>query len=591
MRNRNNYTPDVLDCLANLSNDEVFTPPGVVNKMLDMLPKEVFMSKETTFLDPFTKSGVFLREITKRLLDYQVPGYRQTASEIELISKEAIQTAVKFGELSVNDKYYEDKARHIGDEAIKTHPKANEFLNFEIDLQLALDHILTHQVFGIAITELTAELSRRSLYCSKDASGRYSIVGTAFGANSDGNIRFAPMKHTWNKKQLADGTFPGGTSCKFCGASPEQFDRPEELETHAYEFIHKDIEEIRKELGQMEFTVICGNPPYQLSDGNGGNGSSAQPIYHKFIEQAKRLNPKYLTMIIPSRWMTGGKGLDSFRKTMLLDTSICVLHDFADSRDCFPGVSIAGGVCYFLRDREYRGKCDCWRHDCAGTSLSNRYLMEDGADVFIRQNELISIKDKVWRTQPESFSRIVSARKPYGLAADTMRLPSKYGLPSMHKTKATGDYEIYGLGEKGKRTWMYVDVDYPFVHNQGLNKYKLFISKANGAIGTIGEVEQTSVIGDLILAFPGQLCTETFLQIGPFDTQVEAENVLSYMRTKFFRALVSIKKQSQNMNQSTYEFAPLLPFDKPWTDEELYVKYGLTQEEIAFIESMIKPME
>lgn len=194
MRNRNNYTPDVLDCLANLSNDEVFTPPGVVNKMLDMLPKEVFMSKETTFLDPFTKSGVFLREITKRLLDYQVPGYRQTANEIELISKEAIQTAVKFGELSVNDKYYEDKARHIGDEAIKAHPKANEFLNFEIDLQLALDHILTHQVFGIAITELTAELSRRSLYCSKDASGRYSIAGTAFGANSDGNIRFVPME-------------------------------------------------------------------------------------------------------------------------------------------------------------------------------------------------------------------------------------------------------------------------------------------------------------------------------------------------------------------------------------------------------------
>ena len=589
MRNRNNYTPDVLDCLANLSNDEVFTPPGVVNKMLDMLPKEVFMSRETTFLDPFTKSGVFLREITKRLLDYQVPGYRQTASEIELISKEAIQTAVKVGELSVNDKYYEDKARHIGDEAIKAHPKANDFLNFEIDLQLALDHILTHQVFGIAITELTAELSRRSLYCSKDASGRYSIVGTAFGANSDGNIRFVPMKHTWNKKQLANGTFPGGTSCKFCGASPEQFDRPDKLEAHAYEFIHKDAEEIRKELGQMEFTVICGNPPYQLSDG--GAGASAMPIYHKFIEQAKRLNPKYLTMIIPSRWMTGGKGLDKFRDMMIHDDSIRELHDFADSKMCFQGVDIKGGVCYFLRDREYHGNCRCVRNDANGSSVSVRPLCEKGNDIFIREPMLVSVLNKVKAFNETSLATIVSARKPYALAAETMRNAAKFGLPEFSNEEIVDGYRILGLGDNQRRTWKYLPKDYPIPRvDDGLMKYKVFIAEAYGC-GEIGEVPSTPVLSTPVLSTPGELCTETFLQLGPFDTQEEAQNLLSYVKTKFFRALVGIKKQTQHTTQKVYQFVPMQDFSKSWTDEELYAKYNLSQDEINFIESMIKPME
>lgn len=582
MRNRNNYTPDVLDCLANLSNDEVFTPPGVVNQMLDMLPKEVCMSRETTFLDPFTKSGVFLREITKRLLDYQVPGYRQTASEIELISKEAIQTAVKFGELSVNEKYYEDKARHIGDEAIKAHPKANEFLNFEIDLQLALDHILTHQVFGIAITELTAELSRRSLYCSKDASGRYSIVGTAFGANSDGNIRFVPMKHTWNKRQLADGTFPGGTSCKFCGASPEQFDRPNELEAHAYEFIHKDIEEIRKELGQMEFTVICGNPPYQLSDG--GAQASAIPIYNKFIEQAKRLNPHYLTMIVPSRWMTGGKGLDKFRDMMIHDDSIRELHDFADSKMCFQGVDIKGGVCYFLRDSKYHGPSRCVRHNVNGIELSTRYLCEPGDNIFVREPMLISIKNKVDLTNG-SIEDITSPQKPYGFRGDVFKNEAKYNLPKMSDVPIPGGFTILGLGDGQKRINKYVASDYPFPKRGCLGKYKLFVTRNYGC-GEIGEVPATPVLATPVLA-----CTETFIEIGPFDTQEELDNFYSYFKTKFFRAMVGVRKQDQGAARAVYHYVPMQDFSKPWTDAELYAKYGLTQDEIDFIESMIKPME
>lgn len=569
MRNRNNYTPDVLDCLANLSNDEVFTPPGVVNKMLDMLPKEVFMSKETTFLDPFTKSGVFLREITKRLLDYQVPGYRQTASEIELISKEAIQTAVKFGELSINDKYYEDKARHIGDEAIKAHPKANEFLNFEIDLQLALDHILTSQVFGIAITELTAELSRRSLYCSKDASGRYSIVGTAFGANSDGNIRFVPMKHTWNKKQLADGTFPGGTSCKFCGASPEQFDRPDELEAHAYEFIHKDVEEIRKELNNMEFTVVCGNPPYQMNDG--GAGASAVPIYQKFVEQAIKLNPKYLTMIIPARWYAGGKGLDKFRKDMLEDKHISHLVDYVNAKDCFASNSIGGGVCYFLRDRDYQG-------DCAYTNIHNgeqsTQMRDLGEyDVFVRYNEALSIIRKIDLNSDGCFANNVSSRNPFGFASSCRGTTDK----------KTG-YILHTSAENG-----YVNESDIVQGKDIIDKYKIMISKVSAEHA--GEPDKNGMFGVLStteILNPKEVCTDSYIIAYSCDTLDEAQNCRSYMCTKFFRFLLLQAVTSINLSKDKFQFIPNQNFSRPWTDTDLYTQYHLSQKEIDFIEGMIK---
>lgn len=318
-KNKTLHTPDVLSCLANLSNDEVFTPPEVVNKMLDMLPQELFRNPETTFLDPACKTGVFLREIAKRLL------------------------------VGLEDKIP--------------------------DLQQRVDHIFHKQLFGIAITELTSLLSRRSVYCSKSPDGRYSV---SHFNSPEGNIRFKKVKHTWV-----------GGKCKYCGASQSEYDRASDLETHAYEFIHVKPEEIFN----MKFDVIISNPPYQLNDG-GGMGASAIPLYHKFVEQAKKLNPRHLTMIIPSRWFAGGKGLDEFRDTMLKDNHISIMHDYIDAHDCFPGVEIKGGVCYFLRDSAFKGECSIYTHIGKEIEFSKRPLLETFSDTYIRYGQGVNILKK-----------------------------------------------------------------------------------------------------------------------------------------------------------------------------------------------------
>lgn len=533
------HTPDVLSCIANLSNDEVFTPPDVVNKMLDLLPQELFADPKTTFLDPATKTGVFLREIAKRCLDAQLPNYKIRSAEIS-----------------------EKKALNI--------PLDEYDIAFQKQLQEKIDRIFHNQLYAIGITELTSLLARRSVYCSKYPNGPYSI--THFD-DSEGNIRFRRTEHTWQNGK-----------CIYCGASRTQYDRGKERETHAYEFIHlKNPEDIFK----MKFDVIIGNPPYQLSDG--GAQASAKPIYQLFVQQAKKLKPHYLTMIIPARWMTGGKGLDNFRYETIHDKHFTILHDFANSEDCFTGVDIKGGICYFLWDRENEKLCDIYRHDSNGVSFSQRYLVEDGDDIFIRYPELVSIKNKVWKHQAISFETIVSSRKPYGLASDFFANPKKFGLPPISDTPIKDGYSILGLASL-KRVVKYIPQNYPLPKKGGIDKYKLFITNSYGC-GEIGEGPATPVLATPVLATPGELCTETFLEIGNFDTQTEVENAMSYLKTKFFRCLVGIRKQTQHATKQVYHYVPLQDFSKPWTDEELYAKYGLTDEEIAFIESMIKPMD
>lgn len=500
--NNNIHNPDVLSCLANLSSDEVFTPPEIANAMLDLLPQELFSDPSVTFLDPCCKSGVFLREIAKRL-----------------------------------------------NKGLEAHlPNREE----------RLEHIFRNQLFGIAITELTSLLARRGVYCSKYPNGPYSVVRFD---NADGNIRYKHITHTWR-----------GGKCVFCGASQAAYGeqaRQEGLESHAYEFIHANNP---NNLFPMNFDVIIGNPPYQLDDG--GNGASAIPIYNLFVDSAQKLQPRYLSMIIPARWFSGGRGLNMFRKQMLNDRYLRFICDYFNSTECFPGVDISGGICYFLWDRDNKG-------DCLIRTILNdkkdeliRPLLEKQADTYIRFNQAIHIYKKV--KQKSNFNNIISSQKPFGL---------RTYVQGKEKTESRS-VKIYSNKNIAKYPG-YIKPSEITQNQEWINKYKVFISRAYGERGAFPYF----VLGKPFLGEPGSCCTETYLVIGPFNAKEEAENVISYIKTKFFRFMVLLKKNTQDASKQVYSFVPMQDFSKAWTDEELYAKYGLTGEEIEFIESMIRPME
>ena len=493
---QNKYNPDVLSCLANLSNDEVFTPPTIANQMLDMLPAELWSNPDAKFLDPCCKSGVFLREIAKRLID--------------------------------------GLAKKIP------------------DLQERLNHIYSKQLYGIAITELTSMLSRRSVYCSKFANGKYSICNEF--KTEKGNIVFDRTEHTWENGK-----------CKFCGASQDVYDRDETLETYAYQFIHVD------EVFKMKFDVIIGNPPYQLSTSS--ESSQAIPIYNKFVDQAKKMNPRYLTMIIPSRWFTGGMGLDAFKDSMLRDTRIKKIVDFPISSDCFPEVEIKGGVCYFLWDKDYDGKCEITTIQDGISTTSVRPLLEKGCDVFIRYNQAIPIFKKVSAFKEEPFSGLVSSLKPFGISTNFANYTKKHfpNAITLYGNKFTG----------------YITKNCVLANEAWVNSYKVYISEAYGA----GEGFPHQILNKPLFGYKNSCCTATYIHIGPFDTKEETENVISYMKTKFFRFMVSLVKTTQHAPARVYVFVPVQNFKESWTDAKLYKKYGLSKADIDFIEKNIKPME
>ena len=496
------YNPDVLSCLANLSNDEVFTPPAVVNRMLDLLPPALWSNPQATFLDPVCKTGVFLREIAKRLL-------------------EGLATQIP-------------------------------------DVQERVNHIMTRQLFGLAITELTALLSRRSLYCSKRADGHYSVCN-AF-ADAQGNIRYTPLTHTWERGR-----------CRFCGASQEVYERGEGRETYAYQFIHSLEPE---KLFDMKFDVIIGNPPYQLEVGIQKDNYSI-PIYQKFVEQAKKLNPRYLTMIIPSRWFAGGRGLDDFRKDMLSDDRLKIIVDYPDATECFSNsIDISGGVCYFLWDRHYHGNCRvCSIQKGENMSQMSRPLLEKGCDSFIRFNEAIPILRKIQQHKEASFCKYVSPQTPFGIISS---------FKQYQETPFNGSIEL--LSVSGKK---YIEDKYVTKNKQWINYYKIYISKSYGERGSY----PYRFLAKPVIGYPNSCCTQTYLMIGPFKDEEECKNVISYIHTKFFRFCIMLKKNTQDAMRNVYSLVPVQDFSHPWTDEMLYKKYALTDEEIAFIESMIRPME
>lgn len=502
---QNVYNPDVLSCIANLSNDEVFTPPELANKIIDMLPQELFENPDTTFLDPCCKSGVFLREIAKRLikgLEPQIP-----------------------------------------------------------DLEKRIEHIFSKQLFGIAITELTSLLSRRSVYCSKYPSSEWS----AYQFPEDkpqGNIIYQRIKHTWKDDK-----------CVYCGASKSEYDRGSELETHAYQFIHNlDV----KKVFNMKFDVIIGNPPYQLSDGGSGTGISAKPLYHLFVETAKKLSPRYISMIIPSRWFAGGKGLNEFRSMMLESKNISTMVDYPKSRDCFPGVDIAGGVCYFLWDSMYSGKCKLVSRQGHSEITRDRNLNE--FSIFIRDNIGIDIIHKILDSSKDYMDSVVYSRNPFGFVSSDRGNKTEFqGAVKLHSSDGVG----------------YVTRQAILKNADLLDNYKVIIGKVNPDRGGVNNASdgKMNVITKVRILEPNEVMTETYLLLATFKDKTQAENCATYYRTKFTRLLISLTLSSMNITKDNFQFVPIQDFSKPWTDEELYAKYGLNEKEITFIESMIRPME
>jgi hypothetical protein len=524
LRGRN---PDVLTCIANLSNDEVFTPPEFASRMLDTLAEawaegnggaNIWADKTVKFLDPFTKSGVFLREITSRL------------------------------------------TKGLADEMP--------------DLEERVNHILTKQVFGIGITSLTSLLARRSVYCSKHAMGKYSIA-KGF-ADDAGNIWFERVEHQW-----------AGGKCAYCGASQEAFDRGEGLETHAYAFIHTD--DIKARMaglfgGYVQFDVIIGNPPYQLEDG--GYGKSAAPIYHLFVEQAKKLEPRYLSLVIPARWFAGGKGLDEFRASMLADNRVRSIDDYLSASDVFPGVGLKGGVCYFLWDRDNPGSCRVASHfKDWPVSIASRPLLEEGVDVLIRFNEGLAILKKVVSVENgkaqslslphgKRFDRLVSSLRPFGLRTYFQG----------KATKSPSDVLVYQNGGKG-----YIPRGSVATGAELIDKWKVYVGRAAPGTGN-RHTYPHRIISTPFVGEPGSICSETYLCIGPFESKIQAECVLSYLSCRLTRLLILLHKPSQDTTRKVYTFVPIQEWTKQWTDDHLYAKYSLSAGEVAFIEKIVRPM-
>lgn len=515
LRNRN---PDVLTCIANLSNDEVFTPPELANKMLDMLAEawaadhdgeNIWANKNLRFLDPCTKSGVFLREITRRLtqgLETQIP-----------------------------------------------------------DLQKRVDHILGNQVYGIGITRLTSLLARRSIYCSKNANGAHSIA-TSLNSNS-GNIWFERVEHTWV-----------GDRCEFCGAAKSVFNRSENFETHAYAFIH--TEDVKARLCElfgedMQFDVIIGNPPYQLDDGGVGG---AMPLYQKFVQTAKALEPRYLSMVTPSRWFAGGRGLDGYREEMLRDKRLRVLIDYPKADEVFPGVLIGGGVSYFLWDSSHDGQCAVTIVRNGEESQSLRDLNQH--DIFVRSNEALSILEKVLeKFDKVSFASLVSGPDPFGFRSnfDEYKDKPKTNYIKLH----------YNAGGRGAmRAIGYVSPGKVTRNNEWIDKWKLMLNR----VYNVAESYPHRIVGAPTILPPDEICTGSFLVAGYFSTQAEAESAKSYYETKFFRFLLHLRKINQDAARHAYQWVPVQSWDRTWTDDELYKKYGLSGSDIDYIESIIKPI-
>jgi site-specific DNA-methyltransferase (adenine-specific) len=501
---------DVLETLAQLPNDEVFTAPSIAREMLNLLPEEVWSNPDLRWLDPGTKSGVFLREVCNRLM--------------------------------------------VG---LRT---------WEPDNLKRREYILRNMLFGAAITSLTGELARRTVYQSADATGqklRDNSVSPVFVRMSspEGNIRFIETTH-----RIKNG------KCDLCRA-PANLVR-DSRENFAYSFIHNTYPTI--EMTKMKFDVIIGNPPYQIGmeDSEGNRTKNITPLYNLFVDKAIELNPKYVLMITPSRWFSGGKGLNEYRDRMLNDRRIRSIHDYSNAKEVFPGVEIKGGVSFFLWDRDYDGDCSFVQmSEGAAISETTRDL-RTGNGVVIRDNFAAEIVDKILTTTPadKTLADIVSPRDPFGAS---IRTNFKGAEPEPFK----GSIPLVFVSQIG-----YINPSILERNHHWVEQYKVLIPKASDGRG--GN-ENLSILGEPIALAPGSACTQSYLVAGTFEKASETVNYAKYLTTKFVRFLVLQRKVSQDLTQSRFAFVPLLGMHKEWTDTELYKLHNLNDEEIAYIDKVI----
>jgi hypothetical protein len=498
--------PDILEVIADLSNDEVFTPPKMASAVLDLLPGEVWSNPDLRWLDPGTKTGVFLREVTKRLM-------------------KGLETVIP-GE------------------------------------QVRLEHILRNQVFGSAITELTSLMARRTLYCSKTANGPKSTVKMSTPA---GNVWFDRVDHLYESNG----------KCSECGASQEQMER-DNRENYAYAFIHAAGRAALEKEFEMKFDVIVGNPPYQLDDG--GHSASASPIYHHFVESAIDMDPRFVLMITPSRWFAGGKGLDTFRARMLKDRRLRFIVDYPKLYDGFPGVKIRGGVSYFLWSRDHVGPCTVqtmWDGQPLGPPVE-RFL--DSYDVLVRRNEAVPILEKVrafggeGRAEPTLDQR-VSKSKPFGYRTYYSGMKTPEGMTD--PIKLHGNQKVSWV----ERSGIPQNVEW-------VDDWKVLMTAVQGTSAAV----ETIFLSKPIIAGPGEACTETYLVVARTTSEEEAALFAKYLRTRFVRFLVSLRKSTQHATNNVYAFVPDLPMDRVWTDQELYARYGITEQEQAHISETVAEM-
>lgn len=495
------HVPDILDCLAQLSNDEVPTPPALARAMLDLLPESVWSEPDYVWLDPFSKSGVFLREIATRLLD--------------------------------------------------------GLADWEPDFIKRREHILRNMLFGTSITEMTGILSRRTVYCSADASGTHSVVRFD---DPEGNLPFVPAEHD----------FVNGR-CTLCNA-PADLERGEAKENYAYSFIHDAYP--TKEMATMKFDVIVGNPPFQIdSDGN----TRTMPIYQKFVDQAIALDPRYVVMITPSRWFSGGLGLDDYRARMIADRRVKTLVDNPKIYDCFPGVKIRGGVSYFLWDRDYFGDVEfSTRIDGVIRSKAVRD-MRDGEGVLIRDNRAASIVARVRQKSVRSVEAEFGPQVPFGLRSN---YGGAQGSPFTGSVPVVFGNRIgYVMPEQLERNHAWVE------------RWKVLLPSASSGDTPMDEQGNIVdvVLGAPIAVAPGSACTQTYFIAGMFPDAQQTENYANYLATKFVRFLVLPRKTTQHITPERFRFVPMLDMTRPWADEDLYEHFGLTEDEREYIEKTIKP--